>query len=190
MDTTASPPNREAGAHSRLSHARRHLRLAGAALAVVLVAGCSATTAPDGPMPPETASAMGTTSSAPGVEAPSADLAIGEQPHGGIDLAGTSWVLSSPIGENASTNATLTFDATNASGQAPVNTYSASYTQGPDGALTFGPIATTRMAGSPEAMTAEQEYLTVLAQTFAYSSDETTLTLYGVADQVTEYTRQ
>ena len=122
--------------------------------------------------------------------APSPGQPIGGNPAGGADLAGTSWVLASGpfAGDIAGAGITLTFADGQASGTGGVNQYSGTYTSSADGALQFGPFAVTEMAGDPDAMALEQEYLTALAQTFGYTSDGTTLTLFGAADQVMEFT--
>jgi heat shock protein HslJ len=44
------------------------------------------------------------------------------------------------------------------------------------------------MAGPDNAMKLEQAYLTALQQTFGYTLDSDTLTLFGVADQVMAFT--
>ena len=62
------------------------------------------------------------------------------------------------------------------------------YTSTEDGTLQIGPLRSTMMAGEPDAMTLEQEYLTALSQTFGYTLAGDTLTLYGAADQVLTFT--
>ena len=121
---------------------------------------------------------------------PSPSEVIGAQPAGGIDLDGTSWVLASGpfTGDVAGAGITLEFADGQASGSGGINRYSGTSTATPEGSLQFGMFAVTEMAGDPDAMALEQEYLTVLSQTFGYTADEATLTLFGVADQVMTFT--
>ena len=121
---------------------------------------------------------------------PSPSEVIGAQPSGGVDLDGTSWVLQSGpfTGDVAGAGITLEFIDGQASGSGGINRYSGTFTSTPEGSLQFAMFAVTEMAGDPDAMALEQEYLTVLSQTFGYTADDATLTLVGVADQVMTFT--
>ena len=121
---------------------------------------------------------------------PSPSGVIGAQPSGGIDLDGTAWVLEGGpfTGDVAGAGITLEFADGQASGSGGINRYSGTYTASPEGSLQFGMFAVTEMAGDPDAMALEQEYLTVLSQTFGYTADGPSLTLFGVADQVLSFT--
>lgn len=122
--------------------------------------------------------------------APSAEI-IGAQPAGGADLAGTSWQLtggSFGAGLPADVIVTLVFSEAEASGNSGVNTYMAGFQSSADGSLSFSEIATTRMAGEPDAMAFEAEYLAALQATFGYTADEESLTLFGAADQEMTFT--
>lgn len=121
---------------------------------------------------------------------PSTGEIVGAQPAGGINLDGTSWVLESGpfTGDVAASGITLEFAGGLASGSGGVNRYTGGFTSTPEGSLQFDAFAVTAMAGDPDAMALEQEYLTVLSQTFGYTADDTSLTLFGVADQVLTFT--
>jgi heat shock protein HslJ len=85
------------------------------------------------------------------------------------DLEGTEWILGDLPGQVlADVRPTVSFsgDGTT-SGNAGCNTFSGTYTV--DGAnLTFGPLATTRMACEGAKDTLEQAYLAALQATTAY----------------------
>ncbi len=70
-----------------------------------------------------------------------------------------------------------------ASGHAGVNRYFAPYSLAArsraDGSLQFGEIGATRMAGTPEAMKREQEFLDLLRQVDAYRAEGGLLELTG-----------
>lgn len=96
----------------------------------------------------------------PATAAPSAQGAAG--------LAGTSWVLAdaaAALGAEPAADAvpTIVFGADGTvSGSAGCNTFSGTYTS--DGAtVTFGPLASTKMACAEPAMTVEGAYLAALA---------------------------
>lgn len=91
------------------------------------------------------------------------DLRIGEP----WFLVGAS-VSSVPMPEGV----VLTFEADRVGGRAPVNSWSAQYSASAAGALEFGPIASTRMAGPEEAMRAEDAYLALLEGVDGYTTVE------------------
>ncbi len=64
-----------------------------------------------------------------------------------------------------------------ASGNAGVNTFTGSYQAPEDGALTFGPLATTMMAGPDAAMQQEQAFLKALADTKTFTTEDGALVL-------------
>lgn len=111
--------------------------------------------------------------------------------HSADPLAGTAWTLSeADLGASvdaAELGVTAEFTEGTLAGRAPVNTYTTSY-EVSDGELTLGPIASTRMAGPPEAMDAEQAYFTLLASVtgFAVVGDE--LSLLADEEEVLSYT--
>jgi heat shock protein HslJ len=63
---------------------------------------------------------------------------------------------------------TLRFEGGRASGSAGCNSFSGSY-QASEGRLEFGPLATTRMACTPDIMEQEQRFLAILAATRSIS---------------------
>jgi lactoylglutathione lyase len=72
-------------------------------------------------------------------------------------IEGIDWVL------DGGSDQSLRLEEGTASGSAGVNRYSGAYALDGD-RLTVGPLVTTRMAGPPEAMHAEQEFLASLAR--------------------------
>lgn len=147
---------------------RRLVTLALAAFLIPVLAACSSSSEP---APPASAEV------------------IGAQPTGGAPLAGTSWVLTSgPFTAGDPSTITLDFAETDLSGNSGVNTYGGGYTSSEDGSLQVSALRSTAMAGPPEAMTLEQEYLTALQQVFGYTVADGTLTLFGAADQVLVFT--
>jgi heat shock protein HslJ len=121
-------------------------------------------------------------------EAPVAGNGTAPLPTGGAELANTRWTLSGASYDTAVTEAsgiTLDFAEADASGNGGVNTYNASYTSAADGSLTFGPIASTKMAGEQAAMDAEATYLEALQSVTGYSvNSEGLLDLFAGPDQI------
>lgn len=74
---------------------------------------------------------------------------------------GVDWQLTRGIAQVPGHPATARFVDGTLSGQGPVNRYRAAYTRTGDG-IRIGPPSGTRMAGSPEAMSAEDAYLRLL----------------------------
>jgi heat shock protein HslJ len=95
------------------------------------------------------------------------------EPTAAADLAGTSWTLVSiggnPVVEDSGPH--VTFDAAgNASGSTGCNSFNGSYTV--DGAaLTFGPLATTRMACEANLMAQEAAVLEALVGVSGWEVD-------------------
>lgn len=110
---------------------------------------------------------------------------VGESPAAHSDpLAGTSWKLKSTTSSAKLADFAITaaFDEGSMAGQAPVNSYNAAYeVEGEE--LQIGPVASTKMAGEPAAMTAEGAYFAILEQVtgFVVSSEELQLTADGEA---------
>jgi heat shock protein HslJ len=100
-------------------------------------------------------------------------------------LVGTSWKLTSSTSsaDLADFAITATFAEGTMSGQAPVNSYNAAYTVEADTQIQIGPVASTKMAGEPAAMTAEGAYFALLEQVtgFVVSPEELQLTADGEA---------
>lgn len=96
-------------------------------------------------------------------------------------LDGTSWTLTgwsiSSLDPNDFT-ITASFADGTVSGTSAVNSYSGPYTAGPDDAFSTGDIASTMMAGSEEAMRAEQAYVELLGTAASFQLAGDTLTLY------------
>jgi heat shock protein HslJ len=89
-------------------------------------------------------------------------------------LNGTSWTLTGwaevdPVPSQVTITAEFADDRV--AGQAGVNRYHASITSATDGSLQVDQVATTRMAGPPEAMTAEAAYLRRLQAASSYRID-------------------
>jgi heat shock protein HslJ len=95
-------------------------------------------------------------------------------------LAGTAWRLtgwSAATPDPAQFATTAAFDDSRISGKAAVNSYGGACTATAGGDFSIGPLQSTMMAGTPEAMQAEQQYFTLLAQARKYTVTESTLTL-------------
>jgi heat shock protein HslJ len=120
-----------------------------------------------------------------GVPQEGAETKSGESLAPGEDaLVGTSWVLESAessAADLATFPITATFEEGVMSGKAPVNTYNAAYQVEADTEIQIGPVASTKMAGPPEAMTAEGAYFALLEQVtgFVVSSEQLQLVADG-----------
>jgi len=112
-----------------------------------------------------------------------------DAPRGGT-LTGVRWVLASYAvdGADAAVPASVTSDATftedKVGGSAGVNQYSASYDSDTDGSIKIGEIASTMMAGPPEATAVENAVFSALKAAATYYADGKTLTLYDKDDKV------
>jgi heat shock protein HslJ len=110
--------------------------------------------------------------------------APGEQAHA---LAGSSWTLTA-FGDgtavSAARPATLIFDAAGAraAGTGGVNRYNGSVTVAGD-TITFGPAASTRMAGPPEEARQEDAFFKALQTVASYEVAGDTLTLRDAGDK-------
>lgn len=112
-------------------------------------------------------------------------VAAGCASSGGADpaaLEGT-WVLESFGGTDALTPAdpavtsVLTMAANKASGNGGVNSFSGSYEANDDMSLTFGPLASTAMAGPDGAMQQEAKFFAALEATRNFEINEGKLVL-------------
>jgi len=96
-------------------------------------------------------------------------------------LNGSSWTLTGwgePEPIPSDVRITAEFADDRVAGQAGVNRYSAGVTSNGDGAFGVQAPITTKMAGPPEAMAAEQAYLRRLEDATAYRVDGNTLVLH------------
>jgi heat shock protein HslJ len=87
------------------------------------------------------------------------------------DLDGTAWSLTGWADSKVDPvpfRITMLFADERISGRSGVNSFAGAYTRGPDTAFTVGELATTEMAGPPEAMQAEQTFRTLLSQARTY----------------------
>jgi heat shock protein HslJ len=110
---------------------------------------------------------------------------------GGPGLVAT-WNLTGAALDSADLSTfkiTLTFTDTMASGFAGVNQYTTTFTSSPEGALDFGPIASTKMAGSDEAMKAEQSYLAMLDTVTGYTVTGGELDLFAGPQEILTYAK-
>ena len=93
------------------------------------------------------------------------------------------WLLSQQAVDGARADlgagvrADITFSKGRVSGSGPVNTYFGPYTADADGALSFGPLARTEMAGSPAQNAAEDLFFRQLEATRAYTLTDGRLAL-------------
>jgi heat shock protein HslJ len=90
-----------------------------------------------------------------------------------------SWTLETLNGSpaDAAVASTLSMNNGQATGNAGVNTFNGSYDAPSDGVLTFGPLATTMMAGPDNAMQQEQAFLKALADTKKFTTEDGALVL-------------
>ena len=96
-------------------------------------------------------------------------------------LEGSEWRLTAwSVSSLRSTDFPITarFADGGISGRSAVNTYRGSATLGPGSSISFGPLATTRMAGPEPAMRAEGVYLDLLSRVASYRIDDDRLTLF------------
>ena len=103
----------------------------------------------------------------------------------GTSLTASEWILTSLEGRLLIAEAPITAaftDEGQVAGTAGCNTYSGSYEVDAD-MITFGLMATTRMACPQPVMEQEASYLAVLDRTQAYAAGDGTLTLYGTGGQ-------
>lgn len=99
---------------------------------------------------------------------------------GGPALEGTAWTLASGVETTADAVPTLTLADGQASGFAGCNTYTGSYELDGD-SITFGPLASTKMACEEAKMATENAYLPALqsADAWAIDGDELVLSAGG-----------
>ena len=108
-----------------------------------------------------------------------------EVPVADLPLTGTVWRLTTIGGADGTVSSTLVGTKVDAlfaedgtvSGSDGCNRYHAAYTAGDGGALSIGPLATTKMACAQEVMDQAGVVATALAATAAYAIDGATLSL-------------
>ena len=90
-----------------------------------------------------------------------------------------SWKLETLNGAAADPTvpSTLSMDNGAATGNAGLNTFNGGYEAPSNGVLTFGPLASTQMAGPENAMQQEQAFLKVLADTKKFTTEDGALVL-------------
>lgn len=99
---------------------------------------------------------------------------------GAGELEGTEWVLegwSVSSLDPAGFETTASFSDGQIGGRAAVNSYGGPYTARADGSFSVGEITQTLMAGSEDAMRAEETYFELLARAREYTLQEDTLAL-------------
>jgi len=102
-------------------------------------------------------------------------------------LNGTVWKLVELNGAAVAANhlPSIVFDASasRVSGRAGVNDFNGSYQQ-TEGAMTFGPLAVTKMAGSERQMQVEQQFLAALGRVTAWRIEGNLLVLLADKQEV------
>jgi heat shock protein HslJ len=157
--------------------------LAGAVLVPVLLSGCSSSS--------DSSASSTPTQAASAAASAQAGTGTAPLPTGGAQLADTTWQLSglaTSTDDLSSAGITLDFSATDASGNAGVNTYNAGYTWDANGKLAFSAISSTKMAGDEAAMKLEAEYLDMLSKVTGYSVSNGLLDLFVGPDQMLTFT--
>ena len=122
---------------------------------------------------------------------PADSAATGGGPRGGAGLV-ASWSLTAAAVDSiplSDFGITITFTDTTASGFGGVNQYNTTFTSGPDGDLDFGEIASTKMAGSEDAMQAEQAYFASLGTVTGYTVAGDVLELFAGEQEVLTYAK-
>jgi heat shock protein HslJ len=105
-------------------------------------------------------------------------------------LTGTVWKLvelnGQPVGANKLPS--LTLDAANGTvaGWAGVNRFTGTFRQ-QEAALSFGPVAATKMAGPENAMKLESEFLATLGRVTAWKADGLMLSLLAGETEVARF---
>ena len=100
----------------------------------------------------------------------------------GGTITGVEWQLDTLNGAQAPAGprpVNAVFEAKNVSGFSGVNSYSGPYTANADGSIRIGPLASTMMAGGPEAMQLESGYLKALQSAATYLAADGRLTRYS-----------
>jgi heat shock protein HslJ len=97
-------------------------------------------------------------------------------------LDGTSWSLADGEGVTIPVGVTMTvaFAGGTASGSTGCNRFTGIYAE-EGGSVSFGPLATTRMACADEVMTAERAYLAALDSVSSWSATDAELVLLDAA---------
>jgi heat shock protein HslJ len=111
-------------------------------------------------------------------------------PVGGAGLVGPRWSLTAAALDAVNLSdfgITIAFDGADATGRSGVSDYRAGYTSTPEGALAFGAIAGTRMAGPADAMAAEAAYRAALATVTGYAVADGELDLFAGDQEILVY---
>jgi len=146
----------------------RTIALAGAVLLLPLLAACG------------------------GSSADSTPASVVAGPVGGAGFVGPEWTLAAAAVDSVDLTAfgiTITFTDTDVSGMSGVNRYAGTFTSSPEGAMDFGPLASTEMAGPDDAMQAEQAYLAALETVTGYSVSDSSLGLFAGEQEILSYTK-
>jgi len=108
-----------------------------------------------------------------------------------VTLAYTKWTLVELDGETVEVgegelppSLVLDLEESRVAGFAGVNRLTGSFALS-EGELRFGPLATTRMAGSEHAMRLEQDFLGALERVTSFELEDRTLTLLAGDEAVT-----
>ncbi len=113
----------------------------------------------------------------------------GSEADGSAALQAKRWVASEIEGVESvlppeQGQATAIFEDAVVSGSGTVNRFNASYEVGPDNTIQISAMASTQMAGPPEAMTQEAAYFAALEKATAYEVSAESLELLGNGGQV------
>jgi heat shock protein HslJ len=161
----------------------------------LLLAACSSSTSGGDSAQSDAPASAATASSASGSAAAS-DNGSGNMtaplPTGGIALADTNWTLSGvnwTTADVAKFKITMEFTADKVGGFAGVNRYNGGYTSATDGTLQFEQMVVTMMAGEPEAMKMESDFLAALGKVTNYSASDQLLDLFAGPDQTMTFKR-
>ena len=105
-------------------------------------------------------------------------------------LTGTVWKLvelnGQPVGENKLPSLSLDAATGKVTGMAGVNRISGTFKQ-QVAALTFGPLAVTKMAGPESAMKLESDFLAALSRVTAWKADGLMLSLLAGETEVARF---
>ena len=107
-----------------------------------------------------------------------------------VDLNGTEWRLvswSDTEVDPTPHEITLSLADGQASGRAPVNSYTGGFEFTPEGAFSTSEIAQTLMAGSDEAMQAETVYMGLLGNVDSFRMEGANLVLVGDGTDLLEF---
>lgn len=167
--------------HTGQSTAAATIRVSVLALMLASLPACASSSDDSAPASTEASATVGSTASIAQSGSPQSSA---------TDLQDTKWQLSAASLSSvdlAKYEITIEFAVDKVSGFAGVNRYTGSFETEPDGSIKFGPLATTKMAGTPEAMAAESAYLKALQAVSRYSAGKTDLSLVNPDGVTLEY---